>query len=321
MKFTFALIGKLKNGVLIFSTLMLFIIGLVINNYFPTDFFVLKCFLLLSILNILLFSAKHYNNFIVKGFLKVSVDPVLGAEKLKMKNRIFSKLNIFISLLLSFFFVAISVYLGFINFDVTGYISLMLLFVTIFISIIGYILYINLIHFLYRISNADIKKYSKLYPAYTSWLVNITKHSGTYQNFFLISGTFYVILFAIHAPGDTLTVLSYSSEYSFNDLVLSTAWLIIIVAVLIGFPTTSYLRSHVIKTIVSNLKIKSSEYYDVIVSKVGIDKQLYYIRLIKEIMESADYPVKTKSSMIVSSITLAVNLVIAILKVYPYMMK
>jgi hypothetical protein len=268
-----------------------------------------------------MYSAKHYNTFIIKDFIRTSEDPVLSAEKLKMKKNIFANYNIFISLIFSLFFIIISIYLKFVNLDVTGFISLILLFITIFISNVGYALYVHLICFLYGLSNSKVEKYSKFHPAYTSWLVDITKYSSTYQNSFFISGTLYVILFTIHAPNNTLKILSFNGVFDLKDIILSVSWLIVILAVLVGFPITSYLKSRMIRTIVTNLKIKSSEYYETVVERVEIDKKLDYIKLIKEIMESADYPIKTGINTMISATTVVLNLIIAIQKIYPQVIK
>jgi hypothetical protein len=321
MKVIFRIAGKLEGWMLLCGTLVLFIIGSVINNYFPTHLFIFKFILLLGIFNILIFSAKHYNTFIINDFLRTSTDPVLNAEKLKLKNSVFANYNVFISVIVSLFFIAISVYLGFINFNITGYISLVVLFITIFISIIGYMLYVHLIRFLHRLSNADIEKYSKFYPAYTSWLVDITKYSSIYQNGFFISGTLYVILFTVHAPAATLKILSVWTVSNLQDIVLTASWLVIFLAVLIGFPITSYLKSRMIKSIVTKLKIKSSEYFESVMDKVKIDKQLDYIKIIKEIMESPDYPVKSGLNLAISTATLILNLIIAVQKFYPQLGK
>lgn len=73
-----------------------------------------------------------------------------------------------------------------------------------------------------------------------------------------------------------------------------------------------------IRDIVTNLKIKSAEYFETIVDRVEFGKQLDYIKIIKEIMESADYPIKTRTNIIISSTTMILNLMIAIQKIYPY---
>ena len=319
MRLIFKFVGKLNNLVLLYSTIASFIFGLIANIYFPTNLFFLKFLLLLGIFNILVFTIRHHETIIIKDFIRVSEDPVLGAEKLKLKNGVFANYNVIISLVVSVFFVIVSIFLGFVNFDVTGFISLILLFATIFISIIGYMLYIHLICFLHRLCNSNIEKFSKFHPAYTSWLVNITKYSGTYQNSFFISGSLYVILFTIHAPDDTLKILSFNTAYGIQDIVLSVAWIVIILAVVIGFPITSYLKSKMIRTIVTNLKIKSSEYYESVVDRVEIDKKLDYIKIIKEIMDSADYPVKTRFNILVASSTSILNLFIAVQKIFPHL--
>ena len=321
MKFIFKLSSKLESWMLLCGTIVLFFIGTIVNTYFPTHLFILKFFLLLGILNILLFSAKHYNTFLVNDFLKSSIDPVLSAEKLKLKKSVFADYNIVISIIVSIFFVAISIYLRFVNFNITGVISLIMLFITIFVSIIGYMLYVHLIHFLYRLGSADIEKYSKFYPAYTTWLVDITKYSSIYQNSFFISGTLYVILFAVHAPSETLKLLSLGALHSLQDMILSISWLVIFLTVLIGFPLTSYLKNRMIKAIVTKLKIKSSEYYESIIDKVNIDKQLDYIKVIKEIMESPDYPIKSGLDIAISTATLVLNLLVAAQKIYPVFVK
>jgi hypothetical protein len=321
MKLILRFVGKLNNWMLVCGTLVILFFGLISNKYFPTNLFILKIFLLLGILNILILSFRHYNRFIINDFIRASNDPVLSAEKLKMKKSVFANYNIVISLIVSLFFVIISIYLRFINFDITGYLFLVLLFITIFISIMGYMLNVHLVHFLYRLTNAEIEKYSKFYPAYTKWLINITKYSGTYQNSFFISGTLYVLLFTIHAPDDTLKILSFDKAYDLHDIILCISWIVIVSAVIIGFPITSYLKSKMIRNIVTNLKIKSSEYFETIVNKVEIDKQMDYIKLIKEIMESPDYPVKNRANIIISSTTLVLNLIITIQKIYPHVIE
>jgi hypothetical protein len=106
-----------------------------------------------------------------------------------------------------------------------------------------------------------------------------------------------------------------------HDVILCISWIVIVSAVIIGFPITSYLKSRMIRNIVTNLKIKSSEYFETIVNQVAIDKQMDYIKLIKEIMESPDYPVKNRANIIISSTTLVLNLFITIQKIYPHIIE
>jgi hypothetical protein len=257
MKLIFKFLANLNNRALFVITIVSFIVGFITNLYCPTSLFVIKFFLLLTIFNILILTLKHLDKFVIKDFLRASQDPILSAEKLKLKNGILSNYNIVISLFVSLFFIIVSIYLKFINFDITGYFSLVLLFITVFVSIIGQLSYIQIIHFFYRLNKSEeIEKYSKFNPAYSNWLIDITKSSATYQNAFFISGTLYLFLFSIHAPNETIRLFSFKEPYNSHDIVLLAAWVVIILAVVIGFPLTTYLKSRMIRSIITNLKSK-----------------------------------------------------------------
>lgn len=146
MKSVFKFLAKLNNRTLFVITIVSFIVGFIANLYYPTNFFIIKFFLLLTIFNILILTLKHLDKFVIKGFLKANQDPILSAEKLKLKNGILSNYNLIISLFVSLFFIIVSIYLQFISFDITGYFSLVLLFATVFVSILGQLSYIQIIY-------------------------------------------------------------------------------------------------------------------------------------------------------------------------------
>ena len=317
MKPFFSIAEKVDYLALLVGSILFFLFGASLNYYFPTNLFFLKYCLLVGIFDSVLICAKQYSAFLHDGLQDFVADPVLSAEKRKFINDVFSSNNLIVASCTSIFFVSASVLLNFVNIDPLGILSLISLFASIFISIIGYMLFVHLLRILIRISESDIDNFSRFYPAKTKWLVEITKQSAFYQTAFFIVGTMYVVLFTIHAPNDTIKILTTAKVASFSDVVLSFAWAIIIVAVIIGFPIINYIRGKAIRKVVSNFKNTSIQYYESVIHKIAIEKQLEYIKILKEIIESANYPVENKINLAVSTITILVNLVIALLKVFP----
>ncbi|MDW3196574.1 MAG: hypothetical protein R8G66_29630 [Cytophagales bacterium] len=321
MNFFFSFADKTSYTLLFTGSVIFLFFSSILNLYYPTDLFLLKYFLLVGIFDTIMICAKQYSDLLKNGFQNFVGDPVLSAERRKLKEAVYSKKNIWIGITIATFFVIISIILEFVTIDALGITSLTALFVSILLSIIGYMLFAHLLHFLVRLSSSDIEKYSRFYPAYTNWLVDITKNSAFYQNAFFIAGTMYVTLFTIHAPDDTLKILKTATFGNSSDLILTISWVIIILAVVVGFPVISYIRSRAIRNIVMNLKTKSSQYYENALKELKVEKQIEYIKIVKEIIESANYPVNTKINVAVSTATVFINLLIAVLKIFPNVWK
>lgn len=309
MKTILKFIDKIRLSLQIAATIFFIILGLLLNHFYFMPFFLIKLLLVLSILNLLIHSIRYYNEIIENVFNEIAGDPILNANKEKFLVKVFSKSNILISSVVGIYFVTISVLLDFIDTNFLGYIALIILFVTVFISIIGYLINVYLINFIMNLSKSDITNYSTFYPANTRWLVTISKLTNYSQNVFFVSGSMYIVLFSLFTPTNTIDILSAPEKY-FNVFVpLFFSWLIIVTAVILGFPVTLFIKNFALKSIVENLKYKSILEFEGRINYVDPEVQVGYVGIIKEIKHSEKYPFDRKANLVIPSMTTILNII------------
>ncbi len=310
-------IGSIKLKIQIILSIIFLIVGTILNVYFPLSLFYLKSILVLLILNILLYAIRRYNRNLKEIFIEASGDPVLNAYKRKFYNNIYSFSNVIASFVISIFFVLVSILLNFVCLNLLGIFSLCTLFITVFISIIGYSQYVYLINFLIKLSSSTLTNYSTFYPANTKWLSLSSRLANFYQNIFFILGSLFILLFSVFTPSNTLEIISspYNDLFIFFPLALS--WLIILIAIIIAFPVTSIIKNNSIKRIVENMKYQSIKIFEDKIVYSNIDGQLGYLGIIKEIYKSDSFPFSKKNNLIIPYLTTFLNLITVLNKIFP----
>lgn len=189
---------------------------------------------------------------------------------------------------------------GAINFNPL-FIWVMILFsITVYISIIGYVQYILLAIYLFKLSLKKYKFYNirhtmhECIPADMKWIQKITKLVHIYRAAFFSIGALYIIAFFSYC-----FLPAFKTEH--NSPVFYFLWGIIFLAIVVTFPILSILENICIKKIVKKLK---NSYIGDIETEVNCLKadsantnssklQIYFLQNIyaQGILESRDYPI------------------------------
>ncbi len=178
-----------------------------------------------------------------------------------------------------------------------------LFFVVVYVSIVGYILYIALSVYVHHLAMETTaytrlpKAYVENIPARLGWLQNLTKLCHTYRTCFFTLGGTYIAAFSCFCWLPSMQARTSSP-------VFYLLWGIIIVAIVFMFPLISILEHHWIKNIVAKLK---DNYINDYVKERQLEMKLYrsgqfpqYTQraidtiYIVQIMNSNDYPLKSK---------------------------
>ncbi len=196
---------------------------------------------------------------------------------------------------------------------------IMILFsVTVYISIVGYVQYMFLAFFLFKLSLKDYKFFgvrhslNEYIPADINWLQKLTKLVHVYRIVFFSIGSLYIIAFGCFCYLPNFNV-EHNSPFFF------TLWIIIFFAIVLIFPIISILEYSWIKKIV--IKIKNSYIFDAekeikyikfnSTKKNELKLQIYFLQNIytQLIAESRDYPNDSIINVVCSSCLAVFNVV------------
>lgn len=181
------------------------------------------------------------------------------------------------------------------------FVWIMLLFIiVVYISIVGYIQYIFLAIYIYKItiSKPELLNFqhslNECIPADLEWIQSLAKLSHIYRTVFFTIGSMYIMAFG---------AFCYLPEFNVicNSLIYYILWSIILIAIVIIFPVISILEHCWIKRIVKKVKDtyisdlkKETNYLKKACKNIGtINVQVLFLENIYafRIMESRDYPI------------------------------
>lgn len=178
-----------------------------------------------------------------------------------------------------------------------------LFFTVVYVSIVGYVLYIALAIYVYHLA-AEAVAYTRLpkayignIPARLGWLQNLTRLCHTYRTCFFTLGTAYIIAFFCFCWLPSMQAIT-------SSLAFYLLWGIILLAIVIVFPLVSLLEHIWIKKIVAKLK---NNYINDYVEERKLELNTYQNTLIPkytqsaidtiyivQILNSSDYPLKSR---------------------------
>lgn len=192
--------------------------------------------------------------------------------------------------------------------------------ITVYISIIGYVQYILLAIYLFKLSLKKYRFYNirhtmyECIPADMGWIQKITKLVHIYRIAFFAIGSLYIVAFSSYCYLPAFKTVH-------NSPIFNLLWGIIFLAIVVTFPILSILEHIWIKKIV--LKLKYSYIGDIETevnclkansAKKNITKlQIYFLQNIytQKIAESRDYPINSLVNVMFST-CLAIFNVLAI---------
>lgn len=308
-------IKKMLNKKIIISYFLLnIILSIVLNKLYPFPHY--NIFFALFVI-IFLTTSFAINKFFTE---LDSILNGLGVEHEfivlyhKHKTNIYFYIIIPILTIVIFGFVAISIFEKF-KFSLTFLLLLLNFVLCVWTSMIAYIQYLFLLNILKCLNSYD--NYTSLQisensiPAQNKWIVKLTKLFHIYSIGFFISGTLYIIGYGL---------FNFSNEMNVNtqSCLNYILWIIIFVAIIMGFPIFFIYGYNKIKTIVELLKDKYINIYIFDFNNSNNDNfnivnnsmlKIFYVDLIQK---SQDYPLKLGITTTIGTISTILNIFITI---------
>lgn len=295
------LLDRVSKKKIVFLLTINFLCGITILSYTKTlyHFFPHLICLTLNIIITLTIGSEYANTilFLDKKILKnVKKENIELREIYKQfRQKAFHILNlIFCIVVLSIFFWGIFSQ-HYIELNLVGCYAVYMVFITVSISVIGYVEYLWILWFLYRVSNCSSMPYNKMIPAHTPFLVKMGTLTKHVKWCFFIEGFLYVFEYFILIPTNNVTLLSINMPNNFSFLV---TWGIIFVVIILAFPVLIYTQEYFLSTIIRNLKaerIENLSYkFNVLIEEDSKHfPEIYMCNwIINNLLASPDYPVK-----------------------------
>lgn len=310
---------------LILTIVAYLLLGIVLNCIWPFPAFAAFCPLFIFIGGLGLWSILYFSRRIGSIIIELSDQPAAKKANTFYYSRCEDSILYIVGplLIVLIFGIGGCSMFGVLQFTPTLIWVLILFATVVYISIIGYIQYIVLSLYIHNLAYGS-GEYQQLpkssvesIPAKLEWLQSLTKLCHTYRTCFFTLGSTYIIAFS----GFCWLPQMQASTHSFAFFLL---WSIIIVAIVCMFPFVSVLEHHWIKTIVANLKAcyiqdltterQLQEKADTVKIPSRI-QDIIYILYAMQILNSQDYPVKSKLTAYYATALSAFNFVAAALTV------
>ena len=122
------------------------------------------------------------------------------------------------------------------------------------ICTLGFTQYFYFIYFLMQISlkSGKIKLYNKAIPAKSDWLIDLAKMANWYSTMYFLVGLVYVVLFYVFSFSELFGNVYFTTS---RPQILYFLWCIIIVIIIIGFPTTTILGLYALRNTTVKIKL------------------------------------------------------------------
>lgn len=282
------------------------IIGIYTNHIKPFPLYGYFAFIFSFIAIISILTIRHFVDKMNLILIEVSGEPKFRSAKYEYEKMQNQKIIFMVPLL------AIIIYIGtgipmIKSFELNcSMIFALTAFVpTVYLSVLGYIQYIILAIFIYKINTCNDKylSYLEQCPANSTILYSLSELVYLYRNSFFVIGTAYIIAFGLFTLSNAFGV-----DISINNYCLVLGWGIITIAIVIVFPIVSFLEKKWISSIIRNLKVLSTKKIQKNFKENNGDK-LQASNLIISIWQTPDYPLKESVSLGYGIITTALNLV------------
>ncbi len=296
----FKIIHEIPWYLSIFILVVNFIIGLLILyfNHRITYFFMhLVCLTLNAMITN--YIGKKYVNVLIFLDKEITEKHISENVELKILYSRFRKYamcrcNILVCMIvLAIFFWGI-ISQQYIKADIVGFYAIFVVTVTVSISVIGYMQYLWMLWFLYRVSKSTTFHFNKNAPAHTPFLVEISGLLETAKWCFFLEGFLYVFEYYILIPKGQISFQKLNMPNNTSFLI---SWFVLFVVIILAFPIIILVQESLMSKIVDHLKNERvqllSQEFDMVDNSQTTDKFMYNA-MIKNILTSADYPVKNQ---------------------------
>lgn len=316
------MINKKKFQLLICGIVLNFAAGLMILYYSNTLRRFLPHLVLLTITNsVSLFIGKSYidtlkylKEEIIDDYRPENVE-LIGLLK-RLNKKAVGKDNWFVCFSIIALFLWGIISQNYIGLNLVGIYAVFMVCISVFVSVFGYMQYIYVLWFLFRVSKCSKMYYNVMFPAQTPFLVKIAALLQQAKWSFFIQGFCYTFEYFILIPKGNVTIGGIKMPDNFSFFV---TWIIIFIVIILAFPIIVIYQEHILTTIINNLKRKQIEYlytqYKVINQNISAKQKIIntyvYQAIIGSVMESADYPLKMQKlgPIFISFVTACIHII------------
>lgn len=217
----------------------------------------------------------------------------------RFKNYAFHKANaIFCIVIPCIFFWAIFKQ-NYLSFNIVGIYGILVISATLFMSIFGYVEYMWMLWFLYRISKCEHFCYNQSNPSQTPFLIHIADITNYAKWFFLIEAFLYIFEYFILIPREKLTINQFQMPDNFSFFV---TWIFLFIVLVLAFPIIVFLQETMMVKIIDHLKQEQiqnlSLYFNIAsqdLSNSATIEQAYMCNsMMTNVVASNDYPIKVR---------------------------
>lgn len=317
-----AIIKKQKFQLCIYGLALNFIVGLVILYYSNTLRQFLPHLILLTITNSTsLYIARSYIDTLqyLKRELIDDYQPenieLIGLFK-RLNKKAINKTNWLICFGIIVLFLWGIFSQDYICLNLVGIYAVFIVCVSVFVSVLGYMQYIYVLWFLFRVSKCSQMHYNVMFPAQTPFLVKVAALLQQAKWIFFIQGFGYTVEYFILIPKGNITLKEIKMP---DNLSFLATWIVILIVIVLAFPIIVFFQEHILTKIIKNLKRKQIEYlntqYQILCQNTSAKQEatnMYlYQSIIGSVIASADYPLKIQKlgPILLSIVTTCIHII------------
>ncbi len=214
------------------------------------------------------------------------------------KNYAFHRANLFFCIVIPCIFFWAIFKQDYLKFDIVGVYGIIVISITLFMSILGYVEYMWMLWLLYRIAHCEHFHYNKSNPSQTPFLIYIADITNCAKWFFLVEGFIYIFEYFILIPRSNLINGKIQMP---DNLSFIVTWIILLVVLVMAFPIIVLVQETMISKIIDNLKQEQIQALSICFNIANNDfsnetiEQAYMCNsIMANIVSSSDYPIRTQ---------------------------
>lgn len=222
----------------------------------------------------------------------------LRINYIRFKNYAFHRANLLFCIIIPCIFFWGIFMQNYLSFDVVGVYGIIIISITLFMSILGYVEYMWVLWLLYRIAHCEHFYYNKSNPSQTPFLIYIADITNYAKWFFLVESFIYIFEYFILIPKENLSIGQIQTP---DNLSFIVTWIILLIVLVLAFPIIVILQETMITKIIDNLKQEQIQVLSLCFNIANKDlsnetiEQAYMCNsIMANIISSSDYPIKVR---------------------------
>lgn len=303
----------------IICVLALILVGQLVNFWFPLRFFHVYQFLFLFAIIYSSFQIKWFF-FDFKDFRKENASqPELHFLNEYLLKTVYSPMVLMLVILITFFYTFAALWLEFIEINVAGIYSAIIIIAVVALAVLAHALYSCYLLYLNKLSLNEELQYNYYYPSKTIWLIKIAAIGRRFSNGFFILGFIYTLVFFLNSKGtllmtdqqDIVRDLTGFQLFFESNIVFSICWFMIFVIIIFAFPFYHLKQRKLLSSIIEQMKIKTIQTLTnsaELAKRSGdlsFENEIKFFDIIEKIDNSPRYPIKNNITIPVLSTLLS----------------